>query len=106
MIYIHSPKMFYLIRFGDQRSMLLLSWLLTWWKDDWWWLSLQVCNFFYENEESFCFLQVDDIIKEMLVEFLQIIVGAKFSSLQDYAAKIIFGGRIQPYSTIINDFSK
>ena len=61
---------------------------------------------FYKNEEYFCFLQVDDNIKEMLVEFLQIIVGAKFSSLQDYAAKIIFGGRIQPYSTIINDFSK
>ena len=59
--------------------------------------------FFYENEESFCFLQVDDIIKEMLAEFLQIIVGAKISSSQDYGAKIIYAGKIQPQETMIKD---
>ena len=31
---------------------------------------------FHENKESFCFLQVDNTIKEILIEFLQIIVGA------------------------------
>ena len=58
---------------------------------------------FHENEEYFCFLQVDDTIKEMLVEFLQIIVGAKFSSSQDYGAKIIYTGKILPQETIIKD---
>ena len=47
----------------------------------------------YENEEYFCFLRMDDTIKEILVEFLQIILGPKFSSSQDYGAKIIFAGR-------------
>ena len=32
----------------------------------------------YVNGEYFCFLQVNDTIKEMLVEFLQIILGANF----------------------------
>ena len=39
----------------------------------------------------------------MLVEFLQIIVGAKFPSSQDYGAKIIYAGKIQPQETIIKD---
>ena len=58
---------------------------------------------FYENEEYFCFLQVDDTIKEMLVEFLQIILGVTFSSSQDYGAKIIYEGKIQPQEGIIKD---
>ena len=105
MIFNYLPKMFYYIGFGDQISILLLSWLSSWWKDDWWWLSLKFVTF-YKNEEYFCFLQVDDNIKEMLVEFLQIIVGANFLSSQDYATIIMFEGRMQPYSTIIKDFSK
>ena len=48
----------------------------------------------HENEEYFCFLQMDDTIKEMLVGFLQIIVGPKFSSSQDYDAKIMFAGKM------------
>ena len=44
---------------------------------------------FHENEEYLCFLQVDDTIKEMRVEFIQIIVGTIFSSAQDYGAKIM-----------------
>ena len=36
------------------------------------------CVIFYENEEYLCFLQVGDTIKEILVEFLQIIVGKNF----------------------------
>ena len=58
---------------------------------------------FFENEEYFYFLQVDDTIKEMLVDFLQIIVGAKFPSSQDYGFKIIYTGKIQPQETIIKD---
>ena len=57
----------------------------------------------YENEEYFCFLQMDDTIKEMLVEFFQIIVGAKFSSSQDYGAKIMYARQIFPQETIIKD---
>ena len=60
-------------------------------------------TFFNENEEYFCFLQVDDIIKEMLAEFLQIVVGAKISSLQDYGAKIMYARKIQPQETIIKN---
>ena len=58
---------------------------------------------FHENEEYFCFLQIDDTIKEILVEFLQIIVGAKFSSSQDYGAKIMYARKIQPQETIIKN---
>ena len=39
----------------------------------------------------------------MLVEFLQIVLGVKFSSSQDYGAKIMFGGKMQPHETIIKD---
>ena len=39
----------------------------------------------------------------MLVEFLQIIVGAKLSPSQDYGAKIIYAGKILPQETIIKD---
>ena len=46
----------------------------------------------YENEEYFCFLQMDDTIKEMLVEFLQIIVSSKILSSRDYGANIMFVG--------------
>ena len=58
---------------------------------------------FHVNEEYFCCLQVDDTIKEMLVEFLQIIVGAKFSSSHDYGAKLIYAGKILPQETIIKN---
>ena len=47
----------------------------------------------HENEEYFCFLQMNDNIKEMLVEFLQTIVGPKFSSSQDYGANIMFAAK-------------
>ena len=59
---------------------------------------------FYENEEYFCFLQVDDTIKEMLVEFLQIIVGKIFHLYKNFGAKIMYAGKIQPQETIIKDF--
>lgn len=39
----------------------------------------------------------------MLVEFLQIIVEAKFSSSQEYGAKITYVRKIQPQETIIED---
>ena len=39
----------------------------------------------------------------MLVEFLQIIVGAKFSSSQDYGATIMSAGKIQPQEIMIKD---
>ena len=58
---------------------------------------------FHENEEYFCFLQMDDTIKEMLVEFLQITVREKSSSSQDYGAKIMYAGKIFPEETIIKD---
>ena len=51
----------------------------------------------------FFLLQIDDTIKEILVEFLQIIVGAKFPPSQDYGAKIIYTGKILPQETIIKD---
>ena len=47
----------------------------------------------YENEEYFYFLRMNDTIKEILDEFLQIILGPKFSSSQDYGAKIMFAGK-------------
>ena len=48
----------------------------------------------YENEEYFSFLRMDDTIKEILVEFLQFIIGPKFSSSQDYGTEIMFAGKI------------
>ena len=39
----------------------------------------------------------------MLVEFLQIIVGAKLSPSQDCGAKIMYAGKIFPQETIIKD---
>ena len=48
----------------------------------------------YENEEYFSFLRMDDTIKEILVEFLQIVIGPKFSSSQDYGTEIMFAGKI------------
>ena len=39
----------------------------------------------------------------MLVKFLQILVGVKFSSSKDYGAKIMYAGKIQPHETIIKD---
>ena len=58
---------------------------------------------FYENKEYLYFLQVDDTIKEILIEFLQVIVGAKFTTSQEYGTKIIYAGKIQPQETIIKD---
>ena len=49
---------------------------------------------FHENEEYFCFLRVEDTIKEMIDDFLQIILGSKYSSSQDYGAQIMFSGKI------------
>ena len=57
----------------------------------------------YENEEYVCFLQVDDYIKEMLAQFLQIILGVKFSSSHNYGANIMYAGKIQPRVTKIKN---
>ena len=46
---------------------------------------------------------MDDTIKEMLVEFLQIIVGPKSSSSQDYGAKIMYTEKILSQETMIKD---
>ena len=46
---------------------------------------------------------MDDTIKEMLVEFFQIIMGPKFSSSQDYGAKIMFAGKILSQEQMIKD---
>ena len=57
----------------------------------------------HDNEVYFCFFQFDDTIKEILVEFLQIIVGEMFSSSQDYGAKIMYARQILPQETKIKD---
>ena len=44
----------------------------------------------HENEEYFCFLRMEDTIKEMIVEFLQVIIGPKCPSAQDYETQIMF----------------
>ena len=43
------------------------------------------------NKDYFCFLRKEGTIKEMINDFLIVILGSKFSSTQDYGAKIIFG---------------
>ena len=53
------------------------------------------CHDYYFGEQMIgdgYHLQFDDTIKEMLVEFLQIVVGLNILSSQDYGAKIMFAG--------------
>lgn len=47
----------------------------------------------HENEEYICFLRMDDTIKKILVEFLQITLRPKYLSSQDYGAQTMFGGK-------------
>ena len=61
---------------------------------------------FHKNEEYFCFLQIYDTNKEMLLVFFQIIVGTKFPSSQDYGTKLTYSGKIIPQETIIKDVSQ
>ena len=51
----------------------------------------------HENKEYFCFLRKEETIKEMINDFLIVILGSKFSSSQDYGAKIIFSGKKQTH---------
>ena len=60
----------------------------------------------HENEEYFCFLRVEDTIKEMIDDFLIIILGSEFSSSQDYGAQIMFGGKILTHDLRIKDIFK
>ena len=50
----------------------------------------------HENKEYFCFLRKEDTIKEMIIDFLIVILGSKFSSSQDYGAQIMFSGKKKP----------
>ena len=47
----------------------------------------------HEDKEYFCFLRKEDTIKEMINDFLIVILGSKFSSSQDYGAQIMFSGK-------------
>ena len=49
-------------------------------------------TFLMRMNNIFVFFQVNDTIKEMFVEFLQIVVGLNILSSQDYGAKIMFAG--------------
>ena len=64
------------------------------------------CHDYYFGEQMIgdgYHLQFDDTIKEMLVEFFQIIVRAKSSLSQDYGAKIMYAGKIFSQETMIKD---
>ena len=59
----------------------------------------------HDNEDYYCFLRKDDTIKELINEFLIVILGSKFSSSEDYDVKIIFSGKNQvPDLSIKNIF--
>ena len=47
----------------------------------------------HEDKEYFCFLRKEDTIKEMINDFLIVILGSEFSSSQDYGAQIMFSGK-------------
>ena len=57
----------------------------------------------YINEEYFCFLQVNDTVKEMNVEFLIIILGDKYCVSKDYGVTIYFAGSLLPHNKPIKD---
>ena len=57
----------------------------------------------HDNKDYYCFLRKDDSIKEMINDFLIVILGSKFSSSQDYGAKIIFSGKNQTHDLMIKN---
>ena len=55
----------------------------------------------HENKEYFCFLRKEDTIKEMINDFLIVILGSKFSSSQDYGAQIMFSEKKESHDVMI-----
>ena len=51
----------------------------------------------------FVFFKLTILLKKCLLNFFQIILGANVLSSQEYGAKVIFDGKIQPHVTIIKD---
>ena len=44
----------------------------------------------FENDDYYYFLKLEDTVKELIIEFLKIIIGKNYSSSKDYDTKIIY----------------
>ena len=61
----------------------------------------------FEDDDYYCFLKSEDTVKELIIEFLKIILGNKYSSSKDYDANKIFQGvNIRPEKEKVSLFSK
>ena len=61
----------------------------------------------FEDDDYYCFLISEDTVKELIIEFLKIILGNKYSSSKDYDTNKIFQGvNIRPEKDKISLFSK
>ena len=61
----------------------------------------------YENEDYYCCLREVDTIKEILSQFLKIIMGNSYQSSKSYSARIAYNGAtLSPDDKICQTFSK
>ena len=61
----------------------------------------------FEDDDYYYFLKSENTVKELIIEFLKIILGKKYSSSKDYDTNKIFQGvNIRPEKDKISLFSK
>ena len=49
----------------------------------------------YNNESYYCFLKDEDITKDLISQFWEIIVGPTYKNFQDYGAQVMYKGSIR-----------
>ena len=61
----------------------------------------------YNNESYYCFLKDEDITKDLISQFWEIIVGPTYQKFQDYGAQVMYKGSIRkPDQAIFSISSK
>ena len=58
-------------------------------------------NTSHKNEDYFFFLQLNDAVKEMIVEFLIVILGVEYDISKNYGDQIWYGGKSLPHNKAI-----